>query len=49
MVILHDENLDENIIARDVYPSGSIIVEIRYLFPSYLHIGLHTDDTKYRI
>ena len=49
MVLLYDEHLGDNIIAGDIYISRIIVTERRDLELSYIHIGLHTDDAKYRI
>ena len=49
MVLIYDGHLGDTIIARNTDLSGNIIMEIRDLVLSYLHIGLHTDNSKYRI
>ena len=49
MVLVYDENLGDIIISRNTYLSVDIIIEIRDLVLSYLHIGLHTGDAKYSI
>ena len=42
MVILYDKQLGDTIIVGNTDISGNIIIEIRDLVPSFLHIGLHT-------
>ena len=49
MVPLYDENLGDTIFAGNKYLSGNIIMKNRDLVLSYLHLGLHNGDAKYRI
>ena len=42
MVLLYDYHLGDTIISRNTYLSENIIMEIRDLVLSYLHIGLRT-------
>ena len=49
MVILYDGHLGDTTIAGKTDISGNIILEIRDLVISYLHIGLHTGHAKYMI
>ena len=49
MVLLDDKHLRDTIIFKNTYISGNGIMKIRDLVLSYLHIGLHTGDAKYRI
>ena len=49
MVLLYDEHVGNTIVAGNTDLSGNLILEIRDLVLSYLHIGLHTGDSKYRI
>ena len=48
-VLINDEHLGDTIIATNSGISRKIIMESRQLVVSYLHIGLHTGDAKYRI
>ena len=48
MVILYDEHLGDTIIAGNSDLRGNIMMEIRDLVLSFLHIGLHTGYEKYR-
>ena len=49
IVLLYDGHLGDAIIVGDTYLRGSVILEIRDFLLSYLHIGLHIGDEKYRI
>ena len=49
MVLLYDGELGDTIIACDIDLIRNIILKIRYLVLSYLHIGLHTRDVIYWI
>ena len=49
MVLLHDEDLGDTIIAGNTDLIENINLEIRGVVLSSLHIGLHPDDAKYRI
>ena len=49
MVILYDKYLCDTIISGNKYLRGNIIMEIRDLVLSSIHIGIHTGDEKYRI
>ena len=49
MVILYGEHLGDTTIDSNTYLMINIILESRYLVLSYIHIGLHTGDEKYRI
>ena len=49
MVLQYEEHLGDTIISGNTDLSGNIILESRDFFLSYLHIGLHTGDAKYRI
>ena len=49
MVVLDDDHWGDTTIAGNIYLRGNIILEIRDVSLSYLHIGLHTGETKYRI
>ena len=49
MLLIHNEHLGDTIIAGNTDISIHIIMEIRYLVLSYIHIGLHTGDAKYSI
>ena len=46
MALLYDEHLGITIITGNTDLSGNIIMKIRDLVLSYLHIVLHTGDTK---
>ena len=49
MILPYDGHLGDNIIYWNAYLNRNIIMEIRDLVLSYIHIGIHTSDTKYRI
>ena len=49
MVLLYDKHLGDTIISRDIHLNRIIVTERRDLVLSYIHIGLHTDNAKYRI
>ena len=49
VVLLYGRHLSDTIISKNTYLSGNIIMESRYLVPSYVNIGLHTGNEKYRI
>ena len=49
MVILYDGHLGDTIISGDTDIKGNIIMESRDSVLSYIHIGLHTGNEKYRI
>ena len=49
MALLYDEHLVDTIIYENTDLSGNMIMEIRDLVLSYLQIGLHTSNEKYRI
>ena len=49
MVIIYDGQQGDTIIDRNTELSGNIIIKIRDLVISYLHIGLHNINAKYKI
>ena len=48
MVIIDDKNLGNTIITGNIDLSRNIIMYSRDLVLSYIHIGIHTGDEKYR-
>ena len=49
MVLLYEGHLGDTIIAGNINLGVNIILVSIYLVPSYLLIGLHTSNEKYRI
>ena len=49
MDLLYDKHLGDTIIAGNKDLRGNIIMKIRVLVLSYLHIDIHTGDAKYRV
>ena len=49
MVLLYGGHLGDTIGYGNTDPSWNIIMEIRDMVLSYIHIGLHTSDAKYII
>ena len=49
MVLLYGRHLGDTISSENRDPSGNRVLKIKDLVLSYLHIGLHTSDAKYRI
>ena len=48
MILLDDENWGNTTISRNTYLIRNSTLEVRDLIISSLHIGIHTDDKKYR-
>ena len=49
LVILNYEHLCDTIISGNIYLIVNEILESRDLVLSYIHIGIHIGDAKYRI
>ena len=49
MVLIDDEPLGDTIISRNTVISGNIMTKRIELVLSYINIGIHTGDAKYRI
>ena len=49
MVLLDDEHLSDTITTGNIDLNGNGILETSNSVLFYIHIGLHTGDTKYRI